>query len=155
MTFAPEALTQLRWPSMSLLTALVSAALLLLALLFAYPLLAAVIRTIDDLPAALAELGSALSSGTLQRVLGNTLIVVTGGAVIATVFGTALAYINERTDANMGLFERASSAGAAPRSQHRRRHRLGCSARSACRPDQQRYPAAARPNGFDDARGPI
>jgi hypothetical protein len=50
MTFAPEALTQLRWPSMSLLTALVSAALLLFALLFAYPLLAATIRTIDDLP---------------------------------------------------------------------------------------------------------
>jgi iron(III) transport system permease protein len=104
MTFAPETVTQLRWPSMSLLTALVSAALLLLALLFAYPLLAAVIRTIEDLPGALGELGSGLSSGTLQRVLGNTLIVVAGGAAIGTVFGTALAYINERTDANMGLF---------------------------------------------------
>ena len=104
MTFAPEALPRSSWPSVSLLTALVSAALLLLALLFAYPMLAAAIRAIDDLPAAFAELNSALSSGTLQRVLGNTLIVVAGGVTIATVFGTALAYINERTDANMGLF---------------------------------------------------
>ena len=65
---------------------------------------AAAIRTIDDLPVALDDFGVALSNGTLQRVLGNTLVVVAGGAAIATVFGTALAYINERTDANMGVF---------------------------------------------------
>jgi iron(III) transport system permease protein len=89
--------------NVSLLSVLVIAALTFILLLFAYPMIVAAIRAIDDLPSALNEFGAALSNGSLPRILGNTLIVVAGGAAIATVFGTALAYINERTDANMGL----------------------------------------------------
>jgi iron(III) transport system permease protein len=81
----------------------VFAALTFLLGLFIYPLLIAILRAIADLPAAMAEFRAAIGAGTLQRVFMNTLIVVVLGATIATIAGSILAWISERTDGNIGV----------------------------------------------------
>jgi iron(III) transport system permease protein len=90
------------WRPPSFIATLVFVVLALLLVLFAYPLITAAIRAYSEYPAAIAEFNSATAAGTLQRVFMNTAIVVIFGAIIATVAGSILAWVNERTDGNIG-----------------------------------------------------
>lgn len=80
----------------------VVATLALVACFLIFPLGTAVLRTLGDAPAGIDAIVKSLESGILLRVLRNTAIVVFGGALLATVVGAVLAFINERTDGSLG-----------------------------------------------------
>lgn len=78
------------------------AMLVVVALFLAFPLVTAVLRTLADAPAGADAIVKSIESGALPKVLRNTLVVVLGGALIATVAGSVLAFVNERTDGTLG-----------------------------------------------------
>jgi iron(III) transport system permease protein len=78
------------------------AMLVVVALFLAFPLVTAMLRTLADAPAGADAIVKSIESGALPKVLRNTLVVVLGGALIATVAGSVLAFVNERTDGTLG-----------------------------------------------------
>ena len=74
-----------------------------LAVLFLYPMAVALWRAADDIPAAWKALTTGNIGSALPGVLANTVIVVVGSTLIGLVVGTLIAWINERTDADLGL----------------------------------------------------
>ena len=77
---------------------------LVLGFLFIYPMIVALLRAGSDIPVSGAALFSGNIGAALPNVLKNTVIVVVGGAVIGLVVGTLIAWVNERTDVDLGLF---------------------------------------------------
>ena len=77
---------------------------LILAFLFIYPMVVSLIRAGSDIPVSGAALFSGNIGAALPNVIKNTVIVVVGGAIIGLVVGTLIAWVNERTDADLGLF---------------------------------------------------
>lgn len=81
---------------------------LALALLSALPLLAVLVRVFfkdgQFQPGAVADV---LAVPGLAETLANTVIITVASSVIALLFGSALAWLNERTDARMGLLSDA------------------------------------------------
>ncbi len=74
-----------------------------LACLFLYPMGVALYRVADDLPAAAKALTSGNIGAALPTVLYNTALVVIVSTLIGLVIGSLIAWVNERTDADLGL----------------------------------------------------
>jgi iron(III) transport system permease protein len=72
------------------------------ALLLLYPLAMTVIRVFTDPALNIADLVNEISDPALLRIFGNTALVVLTGGALALFIGSVLAWIAERTDANMG-----------------------------------------------------
>jgi iron(III) transport system permease protein len=84
-------------------TGIVVGLLMLAALgLIVYPAIILLRRVIADLPVGGAQLLTGNLSDLLPTVMLNTVIVVVGGTLLALAGGSTLAWINERTDANLG-----------------------------------------------------
>ena len=90
-------------PDMQLMKVIVWLLVAALAALFVYPMLVALWRVADDLPGAAKALTSGSIGAALPSVLLNTAIVILGATFIGLVIGTLIAWINERTDADLGL----------------------------------------------------
>ncbi|MBV9812431.1 MAG: iron ABC transporter permease [Acetobacteraceae bacterium] len=73
-----------------------------LCLVFAYPMLFALVQAATTVAAAPAGAMAGWSVPELLRVLRDTCIVVGGGGAIALAAGGAIACLNERTDAALG-----------------------------------------------------
>ena len=79
-----------------------------LAFLIVYPLGRMLLRTfVVNGQLALAPAGSLFAEPWLPIVLANTAVVVLSSTVIAVLVGGVLAWINERTDAHLGLLRRS------------------------------------------------
>lgn len=92
---------QRNWSRPSLMGALSWVLLTVIALLIAYPLLLTVGRIIAEAGTGSEVLGSGGIDGSLITVLLNTMIMVVAGGALALVGGSALAWINERTDGSV------------------------------------------------------
>ncbi len=99
---APAARATARKARIPVFSSLVLTLVALVAVFLIFPLAATVWRTIGEAPAGVDQVAASLRSGALVRVLMNTAIVVLGGAFIATIIGSLLAFINERTDGTLG-----------------------------------------------------
>ncbi len=82
--------------------ALINVTILIVAVFVIVPLAYTIFRTMWDAPAGFADLMKSMQTGTLPRMLGNTLWVVVGSAVLATIMGALFAVLHERTDGNLG-----------------------------------------------------
>jgi iron(III) transport system permease protein len=80
----------------------VMAVVAVVAVFLIFPLGTAALRTVGEAPAGFEAIMRSFQSGSLGRVLFNTALVVLGGALIATVMGSLLAFVNERTDGSLG-----------------------------------------------------
>ncbi len=90
---------------LKLLSAAVAAFLAWIAI---YPLASVVVRLFwDDGSLDLSPITETFSQHGIWRVIGNTIIVVGSSGAIALVVGAWLAWVNERTDARMGLLTEA------------------------------------------------
>ena len=76
--------------------ALINVTILILAVFVIVPLAYTIFRTMWDAPAGFADLMKSMQTGTLARMLGNTLWVVVGSAVLATIMGALFAVLHER-----------------------------------------------------------
>lgn len=84
----------------TLLTAL---ACMALAFLIVFPMARMLVRTlVVDGQFALAPAAALFAEPWLPQVLGNTFVIVFASTAIAITLGAVLAWINERTDANLG-----------------------------------------------------
>src|SRR5437016_5661739 len=88
--------------SLSPMAVLSAVLLAFMAVLLLYPLLTTVVRVITEAGTGTEVIGNGGIDASLITVLFNTLIVVVAGGGLALVVGSALSWINERTDASLG-----------------------------------------------------
>lgn len=82
----------------------VTAIAALLALLAIYPLIRVLLRLfVVDGSLDTSAIGETLGQDDLWKLLGTTLFVVVASSLVAVVIGTVLAWLNERTDARIGV----------------------------------------------------
>ena len=80
----------------------------------------------------------------LATLVKNTLIVVIGSSAVALVIGGVLAWVNERTDARMGLLTAALPLDAVPAAADRRLDGVGAAALAGSGLRQRLAPGRAR-----------